>query len=277
VFLRRDFLDLVEAAIAAGLKINMTTNGTLVDRERARRIGRIGAVGISLDGARASVHDAVRGRPEAFRRSLRAIRWLKASSERLKLRINFVVMRDNYRELPEMVRLAGELGAADLVPMPVDEKGPRRKRLSRERIRDHNRHVAPRVLELRRKYGFSTDPRLVYPFGVTDEEVRLSSKGLYAKGSFERQACLVPWLHTFLAWNGDVYLCCMTNGRMDALGNVGASSVREVFEGEPYRRIREQFRAGRHLASCQRCDLFLGENARLHAALDQRREPAGAA
>jgi MoaA/NifB/PqqE/SkfB family radical SAM enzyme len=277
VFLRRDFLDLVESAVGAGMKVNMTTNGTLIDREKARRIGRIGvnSVSISLDGARASVHDAIRGRTDAFRKSVRTIRWLKRSSDRLKVRVNFVVMRENYQELPEMVRLAGELGATDLVPMPVDEKGPRKKRLSRERIREYNRHVAPRVLELRERYGFSTDSRLVYPFGVTDEEVKLSSKGLYSRGQFERQACLAPWLHTFFAWNGDAYLCCMTNGRMDPLGNVGTSSVREVFEGEGYRKIREQFRAGRHLGSCARCDLFLSENARLHAALDERRHLGG--
>ena len=27
------------------------------------------------------------------------------------------------------------------------------------------------------------------------------------------------------AWNGETYLCCMTNGRMDALGNVGRDNV----------------------------------------------------
>ena len=82
VFLRRDFLDLVESAVGAGMKVNMTTNGTLIDREKARRIGRIGvnSVSISLDGARPAVHDAIRGRPDAFRKSVRTIRWLKRSS-----------------------------------------------------------------------------------------------------------------------------------------------------------------------------------------------------
>jgi Fe-coproporphyrin III synthase len=274
VFLRRDFLDLVESCVQSGMKANMTTNGTLLDRERARRVGKMGvnSVSISLDGPSSTVHDAIRGQQNAFRRSVRSIRWLKASSARMKVRINFVVMKDNYRRLPEMVRLAGELGATELLPMPVDEKGPRRNRLSKSRIRDYNRNVAPVVLELRQKYGFSTDARLVYPFGVTEEDTRMSSKGLYARGFFEQRACLVPWLHTFLAWNGDVFLCCMTNGRMEPLGNVAETSLREVFEGERYQRIREDFVGGRHHASCHRCDLFLAENARLHATLDERRE-----
>jgi MoaA/NifB/PqqE/SkfB family radical SAM enzyme len=274
VFLRKDFLDLVESCVGAGMKANMTTNGTLLDRERARRIAKMGvnSVSISLDGPSSSVHDAIRGRKDAFHKSVHAIRWLRAASDRLRVRINFVVMRDNYKRLPEMVRLAGELGATELLPMPVDEKGPRKNRLSKAKIQDYNRHVAPAVLELRQKYGFSTDPRLVYPFGVTDEDARLSSKGLYARGFFERRACLVPWLHTFLAWNGDVFLCCMTNGRMEPLGNVGTTPLRDVFHGERYRKVREEFMGGQHHASCHRCDLFLSENARLHAALDERRE-----
>jgi MoaA/NifB/PqqE/SkfB family radical SAM enzyme len=271
VFLRADFLDLVESATRRGLKVNMTTNGTLVSRDAVRRIAELGVngVSISLDGPTATAHNRIRGRDYAFRRSLRTARLLRRASPRTKLRINFVVMRGNYRRLPEMVRLAGELGARELVPMPVDEKGPRRNRLSKAQIREYNRELAPRVLELRRRYGFSLAPALVYPFGVTEAEVRMSSRGMYARGFFERRACLVPWLHAFFAWNGDAFLCCMTNGRMEPLGNLGRQSVREVFHGPTYRRVREEFLAGRHLPSCHRCDLFLPENALLHAALDE--------
>jgi hypothetical protein len=110
----------------------------------------------------------------------------------------------------------------------------------------------------------------IFPFGVTEEEVRLSAKGLYAKGFFTRRACLAPWLHAFFAWDGATYLCCMTNGRMESLGNVGRQSVRDVFHGEAFARVRADFLAGRPLATCHRCDLFLAENARLHDALESR-------
>jgi MoaA/NifB/PqqE/SkfB family radical SAM enzyme len=278
IFLRRDVLDLAEAAVDRGLKVNLTTNGTLIDRARARRIADIGvnSVSVSLDGPTAGSHDRVRRRPLAFRRSVRAIRWMRAASPRLRVRINFVVMRQNFRLLPAMVRLAGALGAEDLLPMPVDEPGERRHRLSAAQILAYNREVAPQVLALRRQYGFSTAPAVVYPFGVTAEEVRHSACGLYSLGAFERRPCLAPWLHTFFAWNGDVYLCCMTNGRMDALGNVGRDSVADVFHGPAYARVRREFLAGRHLPSCHRCDLFLRENARLHSALDEAREARGA-
>jgi MoaA/NifB/PqqE/SkfB family radical SAM enzyme len=273
VFLRRDFLDLVDHTVAAGMKANMTTNATLIDKVRAKRMARAGinSVSISFDGPSARVHDGIRGIPGSFRRSQRAMRWLKRFSESerrpIKLRMNFVVMNHNFRTLPQMVELAGELGAIELNPMPVDEKGPRKNRLSRRQIEEYNREIAPRVLELRERYGLSTARDKVYPFGVTPEEVRLSREGQYARGFYERQPCLAPWLHTFLAWNGDVFLCCMTNGRIDPLGNAGRQTMREIFHAKPYRKVRAAFLAGRHFSACKRCDLFLAENSKLHEAL----------
>ncbi len=287
VFLRRDFLAPVDHTIAVGMRANMTTNATLIDRERARRMARAGinSVSISLDGPNPNVHDRIRGMAGAFKRSVKTIGWLRRYSEGekrpLKVRINFVVMNDNFRTLPEMVRLAAELGAVELNPMPVDEKGPRKKRLSRGQIEAYNREIAPLVLDLRREHGFSTAPGKVYPFGVTPGDVKLSREGLYARGFYERHPCLAPWLHAFFAWNGDVFLCCMTNGRMEPLGNARSQSMKAIFHGKPYRRIRRRFMSGQHLPTCHRCDLFLEENARLHKELgpaaEFRRKPSSGA
>ncbi len=208
VFMRPDFLDIVERATSLGLKTNLTTNGTLVDKAKARRLVKAGvnSLSLSLDGPRAKVHDEIRGHPGAFKKALRTLRWLRhysAGAKRpIKLRINFVIMRDNFRWLPEMVNLAGDLGAVDLHPMPVDEKGESRKRLSRSQIELYNREVAPRVLALRQEWGLPTTPDKIYPFGVTPRDIGYSKQGLYARGFYERHLCLAPWLHHFIAWNG---------------------------------------------------------------------------
>jgi MoaA/NifB/PqqE/SkfB family radical SAM enzyme len=278
VFLRSDFLELVEHAIGCRLKTNLTTNGTLVDKERARRLINAGvnSVSVSLDAPEHGLHDRLRGRPGAFKKTVRAVEALTRYAARSrfkkrgKVRINCVAMRSNFRRLPEMVRFAGELGAVDLNPMPVDEKGERRNRLSRREIELYNRELAPRVQELRQHYGFSLDPIKIYPFGVTPEEIRYSKRGLYARGFYETAPCLAPWLHTFIGWNGTVSLCCMTNGRIEPLGTIAAQPLRDVLQGSAYERIRGAFAAGTTLPECQRCDLFLSENAQLHAALARR-------
>lgn len=275
VFLRPDFLDMVERGSELGMKINMTTNGTLITRDGIRRLvkARPNSISFSLDGPNDRLHDAVRGIPGSFRRTCQTIRRIKAYGRRCgrppKVRINFVVMKDNFRKLPAMVELAAQLGATELHPMPVDEKGERRHRLSGGQIRSYNAEVAPRVLELRRAHGFSTHPALVYPFGVTDKEIKRSKKGMYARGFYKHKPCLAPWNHLFIGWDGETYLCCMTNRRMDSLGNVGQSSVAEVFNGEAMRRVRADFMAGQAMKACHRCDMYLAENVMLHRALER--------
>jgi len=274
VLLRPDFLELVEHAVTLGLKTNLTSNGWLLDREAARRLARAGVNGVSLslDAARAPLHDAIRGREGAFERTVRAIGWLTryARRGRPRVRINCVVMQQNYRQLPRLTALAGELGAVDLVPMPVDEKGEGRRRLSRRQIERYNRELAPEVLAIRQRLGLPTDEARVHPFGVSSEEVRLARAGLYARGAHARGPCLVPWLHVFLAWDGRVYPCCMTHGRTPALGEASAASAAAIFDGEPYARLRRAFAAGELLPACERCDLFLQENALLTEALRAR-------
>ena len=275
VFLRRDFLDLVEWGSSLGLKVNLTTNGTLINQERLRRLvkAKPNSISISLDGPKPEIHDVIRGIPGSFARTTGAIRQILKFGQRWgrapKIRINFVVQRQNYRVLPRMVEVAHQLGACELHPMPVDEKGERKNRLSRSQIERYNAEVAPVVAERRRQAGFSLAPALVYPFGRTQEEIRQAKRGLYSLGHYEKMPCWAPWLHLFIGWDGECYLCCMTNGRMDSLGNVATLGVRGVFLGEAMAAVRQRFRAGKLETSCSRCDMFLPENLLLQGAMEQ--------
>src|SRR5690606_15131624 len=135
-----------------------------------------------------------------------------------------VLMRDNYRRAAEMVASGGSLGADDVILMRVDEtEGSRR--LSRSHIARDNAAIAPEVAELRRRLGLADRIERSHPFGTGDDDARYAKRGLYARGYFERHLFFAPWLHTLIAWDGNVYLCCMTTERMAPLGNVGESSL----------------------------------------------------
>jgi SynChlorMet cassette radical SAM/SPASM protein ScmF len=79
-FVRRDTLVIVEALRAAGLEVEIETNGTLVGEALAVALGRAGVrrVSVSLDGATPATHDAHRGQPGAFAQTVRAIQRLRA-------------------------------------------------------------------------------------------------------------------------------------------------------------------------------------------------------
>ncbi|HOS94775.1 MAG TPA: radical SAM protein [Armatimonadota bacterium] len=274
--LRSDVFELLECCTAHGMRANLTTNGTLINqRDVAERLLATGvrSVSISVDSPEPRLHDRIRGRRGALKATLRGIELLAdvraRQRHRVSLRINTVLTRRNYTRLPEILRLAGELGCQDVHPMPVDERGPRRVRLSAGEIEEYNTYIAPQVQDLRTRYGFPEAQLLVWPFGTTEADRKLSKHGCYARRYYKRHLCYAPWLHTFIAWDGAVYLCCMARGKTPPTGNVAGQRVAEVFTGQAYETIRGQFRVARPKV-CRYCDNFILENQQIEASLAPR-------
>lgn len=82
------FFDLAAYACQKGLRLTLSTNGTLLDGEAAARLKQLGVayVGISLDGI-GHRHDQFRGRPGAFDRAVQAFRHCKAVGQKAGLRL----------------------------------------------------------------------------------------------------------------------------------------------------------------------------------------------
>lgn len=75
-FLRKELtLGLIEELSAAGVGVALNTNGWFVDEEVAARLGALRGVTahVSLDGARAGLHDGSRGVPGSWRRAVEGI------------------------------------------------------------------------------------------------------------------------------------------------------------------------------------------------------------
>lgn len=108
-FLRKDSLELLEYASNLGLAVSVTTNGTLINKELAKKIGEIKLryLAISLDGASAFTHDHIRGKG-MFARTLEGIKLLSSETKH-HLNAHFTLMKHNLHELPDFFSLAEEL------------------------------------------------------------------------------------------------------------------------------------------------------------------------
>jgi MoaA/NifB/PqqE/SkfB family radical SAM enzyme len=276
VTLYDDLPAVIAHAVGLGMRVNLTTNGVLVDRTRARRWIDAGlhAASFSLDGSCPATHDAIRGVAGAFERTVKGMRVLRRESERrrarVRLRVNMVLQRSNLAELPGVIRLAAELGAVDVVPMPVDGAGAERP--TPQEIHAFNATRAGEVLKLRRRFGMPCHAGRLYPFGRTEEEVAQAAAGHYALGYYQRHLCYAPYLHAFVGHTGDVYACCMTAERMPSLGNVCRQSLADIFRGPAYEALRRQMSA-RRLPMCSHCDQFLEENRLVGSRLGERAVP----
>jgi len=96
--MRKDFFELAAYTAAKGIRPTLSTNGTLITPETARRIKEIGVgyVGISLDGLR-EVNDQFRGKEGAFQAAMEGIQNCVAAGQRVGLR--FTINRHNLQEL----------------------------------------------------------------------------------------------------------------------------------------------------------------------------------
>jgi AdoMet-dependent heme synthase len=108
---RSDIFQLARYATDKGLRVALATNGTLVTKDVARMIVDAGVrrVSISLDGADAITHDAFRGIPGAFDAAVHGLRNLKSLG--MSVQINMTIARHNAHQLPDVLKLARNLGA----------------------------------------------------------------------------------------------------------------------------------------------------------------------
>lgn len=105
---RRDLTELASHAVSRGMRAVISTNGTLITRDKARELKAVGLsyVGISLDGGEA-VHDRFRGVAGAFQKALQGIE--NCQNEGLKVGLRFTINRGNVAEVPLLFDLLRDL------------------------------------------------------------------------------------------------------------------------------------------------------------------------
>ncbi len=108
------FLDLLAILRREGLSLSIETNGLLLTPGIAEAIAlsEAATVSVSIDGTDDATHDGIRGVADAFDRACAAVRHLAAAG--LRPQVIMTLLDSNFGQAEEMVRLAGELGAASL-------------------------------------------------------------------------------------------------------------------------------------------------------------------
>ncbi len=105
--MRRDFPLLASHARERGMRVVLSTNGTLIDREMAKVLREIDLsyVGVSLDGMR-ETNDRFRGVKGAFDAALRGIR--NCQMEGIKVGLRFTINKKNVSDVPLIFDLLKE-------------------------------------------------------------------------------------------------------------------------------------------------------------------------
>jgi 12,18-didecarboxysiroheme deacetylase len=104
---RKDLLELAAYAVGKGMRTVISSNGTLITHELARKLKDVGLsyVGISLDGLE-EINDRFRGMKGAFRQAMEGIRHCQEAG--IKVGLRFTISKMNKDEVPSLFDLMEE-------------------------------------------------------------------------------------------------------------------------------------------------------------------------
>lgn len=99
--IRKDLVELMKYAKSKGMRVVISTNGTLITEEKAKQYAEVGLsyVGVSLDGG-PETHDKFRGLPGSFDKAIAGIRNAKAAG--IKVGLRMTINKRNWRDINEL-------------------------------------------------------------------------------------------------------------------------------------------------------------------------------
>lgn len=107
--IRKDLLELMHYAKSKGMRVVISTNGTLITEEKAKQFAEVGLsyVGVSLDGGR-ETHDKFRGIPGSFDKAIAGIR--NSLNAGIKVGLRMTINKRNWQDIPEIFKVMEEEG-----------------------------------------------------------------------------------------------------------------------------------------------------------------------
>ncbi|HEY2156300.1 MAG TPA: radical SAM protein [Isosphaeraceae bacterium] len=260
------FFDMVALASGRGIKVGTNTNLTLLTPRRAELCVTSGLdeLHASIDGATAETYERIRVRAH-FDRIVRNLEGLvearrRHGSDRPKVRMVVVAMRQNLHEFPDLVRLAHRFSIdAVFVQHLCHDFGesslPEHYRPMREFVDDQT------LLEedpARLKRYFAEARAVARSLGV-DLRLPRTKPRTHAPGTPGPERCDWPWRGAYVSYQGLAMPCCMvaTPDRI-SLGDMARDGAAAVWDGDAYRDFREALSSETPPDVCRSCAVYSG-------------------
>jgi len=230
-----------------GCEIELITNGSLLDAGRRALLldNNASLIKISLEAATPETYRSIRGGDleQVLANIAALVRERDARGlQRPVVQINFVAMRRNIRELPDLVARAAAIGV-DKVLVIYAFAPATREDVARETLY-FSQELSDACMRAARD--------------VADREgVELSMPGFFAgedasgDGGCGGRTCHSPWKNCIVDLNGDVRFCCGRTG--SPLGNLAEAEFDALWFGEKITRFRRLVNTPAQPECCTTC------------------------
>jgi MoaA/NifB/PqqE/SkfB family radical SAM enzyme len=245
-----------------GVYVLFNTNGTLLSSRKHRSMIETGLdeLRVSLDAADAATFRAVRGK-NLFGRivaNVRAFTELQRGSGAVLPRVSLWLtgLRETIAQLPAFVELAASMGvrAVYLQRLVYDEAGyglARRQSSLFAALRAEESQAIGEAVRLARDLGITLDAS-----GATEPGLSLTRQDAAQPWS----ACRRPWSLMYFTAHGRALPCCMAPFSVRGydgytLGDATQQTLREIWNGAPYRAFRAALLSETPPRPCAGCGL----------------------
>lgn len=237
-FLRKDFFDIADYAIRKIRDTAINTNLTCINEELAIKLTELPKYNkfhleISLDGATAKTHDAIRGVEGCFDKIISNInlirRVCKERGADVQIGVTSLLMKENFKEAFDLARISKELKLANLSFMPIMDSNVEKDVRTDSCIMNNKEirmfeMVIGELIEFKRRNGLIINPESalkLYP-NFFQKKIINKSIGCYA-GILGPNVCCP---------GGEVFICKYL------IGTINKSSVRDLWYSSRANRAR---------------------------------------
>ena len=228
-YINPQFLDMVKYAKDNGIYTITSTNGHFLNDENAKKTIESGLdrMIISVDGTTQEVYENYRKEgtlENVLMGAKNIVKWKKKmNSKTPHIIFQFLVVRPNEHQIPEIYRLAEEIG--------VDEV----------------------KLKTAQVYDYENGNDLI-PLNDKYARYRKNEAGKYEVKNELSNHCWKLWHACVITWDGLVVPCCFDKDATHRLGDLKKESFLELWEGQSYQNFRSQLLKGRdQIDICKNC------------------------
>lgn len=228
-FLHPQFLELIRQAKKHNIYTATSTNAHFIDEKKAKEIVESGLdrLIISIDGLTQEtyenyrVHGKLEKVIEGTNHLIAAKKQLRSSTPHLIFQ--FLVVRQNEHEVPEVYKLGKEMG---------------------------NDEVRIKTAQL---YDYKNGNPLM-PKNVEYARYKQNSDGTYSLKYKTGNHCWRMWSSCVLTWDGKVVPCCFDKDAQHQLGDLATVSFNQIWRGKQYEGFRQAILSHRNqIDICKNC------------------------
>lgn len=240
------------------------TNGTFFQDEVAKKIVEMGwdKVYISLDSPDEKIQNFLRS-TDCFNRIIEGtnnlVKWKKKlKKEKPEICFHSVICNKNYKQVPEMIKLAHKLGVQEVLLNALNIWKPEIKALKLSESQEKELiKILNESLVLAKKLGVENNMaefgglELFRKANIMNDVLKSGMKENQFEHEILKAPCFYPWYNISIFADGIAQPCFIPQGKGEQIRGKG---LKEIWFGKCFEEIRKELKQGNLSEYCARCN-----------------------